>query len=240
MEYARWSRQIPLFENGPKDQEKLLKAKITVVGAGGLGSALLMYTVAAGIRNIQLIEHQKVEESNLNRQILYGEKDINTSKAHAAKRKLLEIDSQANVEIVEKKVEDSEKEIMLFDPDILVDCSDNFEARRFLNKLAHMIKKPFIYAMVEGFSGMSSAVYPYESACFECAFFGKVQKQGAVPIIGSTAGLAGTIEASLALQIILGKKPLFGELLVFNLRSKPTLQILKVNRRKDCYVCGKS
>ncbi|MCX7831554.1 MAG: HesA/MoeB/ThiF family protein [Actinobacteria bacterium] len=237
MEYARWSRQILIFENGVKDQEKLLKARITVVGAGGLGSALLMYTVAAGIRNIQLIEHQRVEESNLNRQILYGEGDINTSKALAAKRKLLEIDSQANVEVVEKKVEDSEKEIILFDPDILIDCSDNLEARRFLNRIAHIIKKPFLYAMVEGFSGMLSVVYPYESACFECAFFGKVQKEGTTPILGATAGFAGALEASLAVQIILGKKPLFGELLSIDL-NKPSLQTLKVNRRKDCYVCG--
>lgn len=235
--FERWTRQIPLFKNNIEDQERLLKSRITVVGAGGLGSAALYYLAAAGAGNLQIVEPEKVETSNLNRQIIYDEESIGKLKAELAEEKLKRFNHKISIYTVLKKAQDSFSEIKDFNPDLIIDCSDNLETRFYLNEIAHSLHVPLVYAMVEGLKGMVSCVYPYESACFNCVFEGKSSSTRVPPVLGVTPGIAGTIEAAVAIFIVLGQKPLFNRMLSFDL-SDFSFHNIDLNRRKGCHVCN--
>lgn len=235
----RWKRQILLFENGEKDQQKIGNGRVTVAGAGGLGSSCLYYLVAAGVRNIQLIDPEKVEISNLNRQILYTTDDIGSIKVEVAKKRLRELYPDASIEPVCKRVEDSKEDILGFKPDVIVDCTDNFSARMFLNSVSIKNKIPAVFAMVEGFQGICFPVYPLETACFNCLFETKKTDKNEIPVLGVAPGLAGILEASIALQILLKKRPLFNEMLHFDVENF-SFKLIKTRMRRSCSFCGSS
>lgn len=237
LELERWIRQIPLFEKGPVDQSRIASAKVAVVGAGGLGSPVLLYLAAAGVRHFFIADSEQVEISNLNRQVLFTEEDIGERKVVAAKRRLTALDRSVEVVACDKRVEESAKEVKLFKPQVVVDCTDSLETRRFLNRLCISLSVPFVTAMVEGLKGMNACIYPKESACFECTFGGKASKNKVPPVLGVTAGIAGMIEAACCLKIIVGEKPLFNEVLRFDL-NEFAFEKIKTSRRSGCPACG--
>lgn len=232
-----WSRQIPLFEEGFKDQEKLRNGRVVVSGAGGLGSAVLYYLSAAGTGNLLIIDKDTVDETNLNRQILYNTGDIGRQKAKVASERISLLNPYLKAVPVTKKLEESKAEILDFKPELIVDCLDNLDARLFLNKIAHDLSVPFISAVVQGFEARLHVVYPFESACLSCIYEGKKSAAQTPPVIGVTPGIAGVIEAAVAINIMLGRKPLKNKLLRVDLREI-TFKTFEIEKRRDCPVCS--
>lgn len=236
IDFERYIRQLPLFENGGTDQEELLSARVTVVGAGGLGCSCLIYLAAAGVGYIQIVDYQSVEHSNLNRQILYEPADIGSMKAAVAAEKLARFNPDITVQPISASLAQARRAVLEFSPRLIIDCTDSMEARFEINRLSLALRIPAVFAMVEGFQFMTGTVYPGETACFACVFSSKASSASPPPVIGVTPGTAGIIEAAVAVQILLGKKPLAGKILNADLKSM-SFEFFRTNRRSDCPVC---
>jgi molybdopterin/thiamine biosynthesis adenylyltransferase len=236
-ELGRYDRQIMIF--GKKAQEKLKKAKVAIVGVGGLGSPISIYLTAAGVGYLSLIDEQKLELSNLNRQILYGEKDLNKkAKSVTAKEKLKQLNSQIKIKTWDKRICRENIEDLLNDVDIAVDALDNFETRYLLNEFCVNHRKPLIHAAVEGFYGQITTIVPGKTACLRC-LFPNPPNRIKFPIIGVTAGLFGILEANEVIKLITGYGDnLIGKLFTYDLcHNKAECTDIKPN--PSCPVCSK-
>ena len=204
----RYDRQIRIF--GVEGQEKLKKAKVAVVGVGGLGSPVAYYLAAAGVGTLLLIDEQTPELSNLNRQILHWEEDIDKSpKPVSAKWKLERFNSDIKVEtFVGKLTKDNIKEV-LTGVDVVVDCLDNFETRYLLDEFAHKRGIPLVHGAIEGMFGQVTTIIPGKTKCLREIFPKPLKKKENLPILGATAGVIGTIQAAEVVKLITG----YGEVL---------------------------
>jgi molybdopterin/thiamine biosynthesis adenylyltransferase len=238
---SRYLRQMAMEGFGEAGQRSLKDATVTVMGVGGLGSPASMYLAAAGIGRMILVDYQAPELSNLNRQVLHWEEDVEngTMKAESAADKLRRMNSE--IEIVPKmaRIGDADLCDVVEDSAVIVDCLDNFEARRSLN--VHCVKErvPMVHAAVEGFSGQLTVIVPGITPCLECLFPRPLAKKPIVPIIGFTAGVVGCMEAAEAVKLITGiGQPLAGRMLVGDL-SNNYWEVVEVERNDRCRVCGK-
>jgi molybdopterin/thiamine biosynthesis adenylyltransferase len=237
---TRYLRQIAIAGFGDGSQESLKRSTVTVMGAGGLGSPVSMYLAAAGVGRLILVDFQSPELSNLNRQVLHWESDVvdGTMKAVSAANKLREMNSE--IEIVPKvaKIGTDDLGGVVEDSSVIVDCLDNFEARKILN--VHCVKEqiPYVHAAVEGFSGQLTVIIPGRTPCLECLFPISPSRRGLVPIIGFTAGVFGCMEAAEAVKLITGVgEPLAGKVLMGDL-SINYWETIEVERNTHCPVCG--
>ncbi len=239
----RYSRQIILPNVGGKGQEKLLAARVLIIGAGGLGSPAALYLASAGIGKIGIVDSDKVELNNLQRQILHTSKDVGKPKVASAKDTLKAINP--DVEVIPYKLRLSSKNIMdiIKNYDIIVDGSDNFPTRYLVNDACVISRKPLSHGGIFRFDGQAITILPGESACYRC-LFPEPPPPGLVPscqeagILGAVAGVIGTIQANEVLKYILGIVNLLtGKLLVFNALDSSFRQV-KVPRDPKCPVCG--
>lgn len=239
----RYSRQIILPEVGGTGQKKLLQAKVLIIGCGGLGSPCSYYLASAGIGKIGLVDSDKVELNNLQRQIVHFMKDVGKQKTESAKEKLESINS--DIEIVTYPIRLTSKNILdiIKNYDIIVDGSDNFPTRYLVNDACVMSKKPFSHAGILRFDGQAITIIPHQGPCYRC-LFPEPPPPGMVPscqeagILGVVAGILGVIQATEVLKYILGKGDiLIGKLLVFN-ALEMTSRKLNIQRNKDCSICG--
>ncbi|MCK4618127.1 ThiF family adenylyltransferase [Candidatus Aerophobetes bacterium] len=237
-ELRRYDRQIMIF--GKYAQEKLKKAKVAIVGVGGLGSPISIYLTAAGVGYLFLIDEQKPELSNLNRQILYGEEDLNKkAKSVSAKEKLKRLNSQIKIKTWAKRICRENIEDLLNDVDIVVDALDNFETRYLLNEFCVKGRKPLIHAAVEGFYGQITTIVPGKTACLRC-LFPNAPKKIKFPIIGVTAGLFGILEANEVIKLITGHGDnLRGKLFTYDLRQNKA-ECIEIKPNPSCPVCSES
>ncbi|MDP2912557.1 MAG: molybdopterin-synthase adenylyltransferase MoeB [Candidatus Omnitrophota bacterium] len=240
----RYSRQILLPNIGGKGQEKLLKASVLVIGAGGLGSPASLYLAAAGVGKIGIVDSDAVELSNLQRQILHSTEDVGRPKAESAKARLISLNP--DVEVVAIKVRLTSVNILdiIKDYDIIVDGSDNFPTRYLVNDACVISGKPLSHGGIFRFDGQAMLIYPGKGPCYRC-LFPEPPPPGAMPscqeagILGAVAGIIGMVQANEALKVILGiGEPLIGRLLVFNALSS-SFRIVKVPKNEDCAVCGR-
>lgn len=241
----RYSRQIILPKLGGRGQEKLLNARVLVIGAGGLGSPAVLYLTAAGAGKIGIVDSDKVELNNLQRQIVHSTKNVGKQKVESAKERLNAINP--DVEVVAHNLRITSNNIMdiIKDYDIVIDGSDNFPTRYLVNDACVMAKKPLSHGGIFRFDGQAITILPGESACYRC-LFPEPPPPGLVPscqeagILGAVAGIIGTIQANEALKYILGiGTPLAGKLLVFNALDS-SFRTVKVPKNPDCPVCGKN
>ncbi len=231
----RYDRQIMLL--GVENQKRLKDSRILVVGAGGLGSAVLNYLAAAGIGNIILVDNGIVELSNLNRQILYSEEDLGRPKAKVACEKLKKLNSEINIECLEDVFTYELGEELIKKVDIAIDALDNWESRFTLNKLCVKYRKPFVHAGIEGWYGQITTIFPGKGPCLYC-LIRKARSKEKIPVIGVTPGVLGALEAAEAIKIVLGiGEPLIGRLLIVDLYSMD-FKIITVKRDPKCPVCG--
>jgi len=237
-ELRRYDRQIMIF--GKNAQEKLKKAKIAIVGLGGLGSAVSMYLTVAGIGYLSLVDEQKPELSNLNRQILYGEEDLNRkAKSASAKEKLKQLNSQIKIKTFSKRICRENIEDLLNDVDIVVDALDNFETRYLLNEFCVKTRKPFIHAAVEGFYGQITTIVPGKTPCLNCLLPNPPKKKVKFPIIGVTTGFFGVLEANEVIKLVIRcGKNLVGKLFIYDLFRNEG-EWIKIKPNPSCPVCGK-
>ncbi|MFA4646354.1 ThiF family adenylyltransferase [Pyrococcus kukulkanii] len=217
-ELERYDRQIMLF--GVEGQEKLKRAKVAVVGVGGLGSPVAYYLTAAGVGTILLIDEQTPELSNLNRQILHWEEDLGRNpKPLSAKWKLERFNSDVRIETFVGKLTQENVHEVLKNVNIIVDCLDNFETRYLLDDYAHERGIPLVHGAVEGLYGQVTTIIPGKTRRLR-EIFPKVRKKGKFPILGATAGIIASIQVAEVVKLITGYgKPLANKLLIIDLAN---------------------
>lgn len=241
----RYSRQIILPNVGGKGQEKLLAAKVLIIGAGGLGSPAALYLASAGIGTLGIVDSDKVELNNLQRQIIHSVKEVGRPKVESARDRINAINKDVKVIIYNLRVTSENISDIIKDYDIVVDGSDNFPTRYLVNDACVLSKKPLSHGGIFRFDGQAITILPGKSACYRC-LFPEPPPPGLVPscqeagILGAVAGVIGTIQANEVLKYILGVGDLLsGKLLVFNALDSSFRQV-KVPRDPKCPICGKN
>lgn len=247
----RYARQMVLPEMGREGQSRLSRGSVLCIGAGGLGSPALLYLAAAGIGRIGIIDHDKVEVSNLQRQVIFRESDEGRAKADAAKEALLALNSSIQIEIYQERFTAQNAEALFKSYDVILDGTDNFTAKFLINDAAVKFSKPWVYASILGFEAQVSTFYARKGPCYRCLFphppTGHVPNCAEAGVIGAIAGMAGSIEALEVIKLILGEEwcaakglePLIGQLLLIDARSM-TMRKISLEKDPDCPVCSKA
>jgi adenylyltransferase/sulfurtransferase len=219
----RYARHIVLPEIGEGGQEKLLASKVLVIGAGGLGSAVIAYLAAAGIGKIGIVEPDRVELSNLQRQILFETADIGRGKAVSARDRVQEVNPDCQVEIFEERIAAGNACELVRGFDIVADGCDNFETRFAVSEACNREKKPLVSAAISAFSAQISTFKPYLGEghpCYRCLVPQAPRREitcAQEGIIGPLAGMAGSIQALEVIKELLGiGEGLSGKLLVID------------------------
>jgi len=236
-ELERYSRQIMISGFGEEGQAKLKKAKVFIAGVGGLGSVTATYLAAAGVGLIRLVDHDRVELSNLNRQIVHRDEDIGKNKVDSAAKRLREINPEVKIEAVAETITEVNISELLAGYDLIVDAMDNLPIRYLLNKTAIEKRIPFFHGAVSGFEGRAMTVIPGQTACLRCVYRGAVV-EGSFPVVGVTPGVIGCIQATEVIKYIVGMGQLLGNrLLVYDGLNMKFTQF-KVKRDPNCQHCG--
>ncbi len=236
-ERNRYDRQISIPGFGETGQEKLKQAKVVIAGCGGLGSPAAIYLAAAGVGTIRIIDHDKVELSNLNRQVLHWDKDLGRSKVESGQEKLSRMNKNINIEPVNETITDKNVSSLIAGFNVVIDALDNLPTRFILNEAAIGQGIPFIHGAVYGLEGRVMTVIPGKSACLRCLYQGTPPQQK-FPVLGTTPAVVGAIQATEAVKLITGiGKLLTNRLLIYDgLNMKFTE--LKVNLKFDCEHCA--
>jgi len=239
----RYAHQIILDEIGIKGQEKLLKAKVFILGVGGLGSPVLMYLASAGIGTLGIADFDKVELSNLQRQILFDTKSINKLKVEIAKKKINSINPNVKINIYKKKITNLNINKIIPEYDIVVDGSDNFETKYLINDACIKNKKILISASLNGFEAQiitfKAWIKSTNNPCYRCLFPENYKNTNTYNcreggIIGGLAGTIGSLQSVEVIKEILNiGESLNGKLLIIDLLNG-NLKKLKVKRNKKC------
>ena len=239
----RYAHQIILDEIGIKGQEKLLKAKVFILGIGGLGSPVLMYLASAGIGTLGIADFDKVELSNLQRQILFDTKSINKLKVEIAKKKINSINPNVKINIYKKKITNLNINKIIPEYNIVVDGSDNFETKYLINDACIKNKKILISASLNGFEAQIITFKPWikstNNPCYRCLFPENYKNTNTYNcreggIIGGLAGTIGSLQSVEVIKEILNiGESLNGKLLIIDLLNG-NLKKLKVKRNKKC------
>lgn len=242
-ELARYSRHLSLREIGVSGQEKLKAARVLVVGAGGLGSPALLYLAAAGIGTVGIVDFDRVDISNLQRQVLFDTEDVGISKAEAARTRLLALNPQLQVELHNEQLLASNALEIIRRYDLVLDGTDQFATRYLVNDACVLLSKPLVSAAIHRFEGQAFTYAPKLGPCYRC-LFPEPPPAGAVPncaeagVLGVLPGVMGTLQATEAIKLITG----IGDLLVGRLLTYDALDMrfgeLKFLAREDCAICG--
>jgi adenylyltransferase/sulfurtransferase len=236
-ERTRYERQIKIDDWGEAGQERLRKGRVLIAGLGGLGGPAAYYLAAAGAGRLLLWDRDRVELSNLNRQILYGETDRGRGKAETAAGRLRSLNSGIEVEAVPGEIGREALDARAGDFDLIVDCLDNFETRFLLNRWAVERGVPLVHGGVRAMQGQATVVMPGEGPCLECLFGGMDSERG-TPVLGAAVGTVGTLLAVEALKLLTGMgRPLIGRMLIFD-GLAGAFREMEVAREPDCPVCG--
>jgi len=239
----RYSRQIVLSEIGVEGQEKLLSAKVLVLGAGGLGSAALLYLAASGIGTIGIVDYDSVDLSNLHRQVIHNSNDLQKLKVISAKEKINKLNPDVNVITFNEKLDKNNIERLFKDFDIIVDGLDNFRDKFLVNDYCVYLNKKLVHAGVIGFEGQLLTVIPGKSACLRCYFPDKEpddfrQNCKEIGVLGSCVGVLSTLQATEVLKLILEiGKPLTNRVLKFNALDLSFYEFKINGKNKDCKTC---
>ena len=234
-DFKRYSKQIILKKVGISGQKKIFSSKVLVIGAGGLGCPLILYLANSGVGNIGIVDHDRIEISNLNRQILYTHKDVGKFKATQAKKIIKNINNKIKVDTYIRKISKKNISKILHKFDVICDGTDNFSARYLINDYCLKNKKILISAAISKFEGqVFNFNFKRNIPCFRC-FMPEVPDEDnnceTAGIVPSLAGITGTLQANEVLKTILKtKNDLVGKILIFNLL---TLHFRKIKLTKD-------
>lgn len=244
-ELIRYSRHFSLPEVGVTGQKKLKAARVLCIGAGGLGSPLLIYLAASGIGTIGIVDADLVDLSNLQRQLLYTTNDLKKPKAATAKDKLLQINPELIVKNYNIYLKKDNAFDLIKDYDIVVDGTDNFATRYLVNDVCFYLKKPNVYASIFQFEGQCSVFNFQEGPCYRC-LYPEPPPQGLIPncaeggILGVIAGIMGSIQANEVIKLILNiGESLAGRLLTVDALSM-RFKEYQIHKHFDCCLCIKN
>lgn len=243
----RYSRHIILEDISVKGQEKLLNAKVLIIGTGGLGAPAAMYLGAAGVGTIGLVDADTVDLSNLQRQIIHSTKDIHKPKVISGKETINAINPDVNVVTYQDRATSSNIIDIIKDKDydFIIDGTDNFPVKFLINDACVMLKKPFSHAGIIRFQGQTMTYLPSEGPCYRCVFKNPpppdvvptCQQAGVLGVMG---GVIGSIQATEAIKYITGVGELLNGYLLTYDAKKMEFRKVKLSHDKKCAICGEN
>ena len=241
----RYSRHLLLPEVGVSGQFKLANARVALVGAGGLGSPAALYLAAAGVGKLTLIDNDRVERSNLQRQVIHTDGRVGMPKTTSAGLTLSALNPSVRLELREQRLVADNVESLLFGHDLIIDGADNFPTRYLLDAASRNLKIPLIYGAVHRFTGQVSVFDPRrdDSPCYRCLFPEPPSAEDApncseAGVLGVLPGIIGLLQCSEAIKLIIGKgRPLVGRLLCFDALNA-SFRELALTRDPDCPGCN--
>ena len=242
-EIKRYSRHLILPEVGLAGQLKLKQSSALIIGAGGLGVPLTQYLSAAGVGRLGIVDFDVIDETNLQRQVLYGTRDVGRKKLEVAMERVAQINPNVDVQGYETRLTSDNALGILKDYDVVIDGTDNFPTRYLVNDASVLLKKPNVYGSIFRFEGQASVFDAQRGPCYRC-LYAEPPPPGLVPscaeggVLGVLPGIVGSIQATEAIKLLLGRgDTLVGRLLVFDaLRMK--FRELKLRKNPDCPICG--
>jgi sulfur-carrier protein adenylyltransferase/sulfurtransferase len=241
-EIRRYSRHLSLPEIGVAGQEKLQAGRVLVIGTGGLGSPAALYLAASGIGNLGVLDFDRVEESNLQRQVLYDTASVGMPKAELARMRLAALNPELQVEAHQTELCAANVRGIFDKYDVIVDGSDRIATRYLVNDACVIYGKSLVSAAIHRFEGQAMTYVPGSGPCYRCLF--PQVADGAAPncaeagVLGVLPGVLGAIQATEAIKLVVGfGVPLIGRLLTYD-ALEMRFQELRFKRREDCAVCG--
>src|SRR3954468_10788973 len=245
-ELQRYSRHLIMPEVTVEGQKRLKAARVLCIGAGGLGSPAALYLAAAGVGRLGLVDFDRVDLSNLQRQILHGTKDVGRSKLESARDRLRDLNPKIGIELHESRFSSRNAAGLVEQYDVVVDGSDNFPTRYLSSDVCVWARKPNVYGSVFRFEGQATVFAPHlRGPCYRC-LFPEPPEPGTVPncaeagVLGVLPGIIGLLQAIEAIKLIVGLgEPLTGRLLYFD-ALKMGFREFAVRRDSECPVCGNS
>jgi adenylyltransferase/sulfurtransferase len=247
-QFRRYARHLILDEVGEEGQERLLQSRVLVIGAGGLGSPLLLYLAAAGVGTIGVVDNDRVDITNLQRQIVHATRNVGVLKVESARDTLAAVNPDIRVETHPFRLGPDNAEAMAAGYDLVADGSDNFATRYLLTDLCCRLEKPLVAAALSAFEGQLSTFRPYRGAghpCYRCLFRDPpppdlVPRCEEAGILGAVAGVLGTLQAVEVLKELLGLgDSLDGRLLLYDaLRAR--FHSIRIAKDPECPTCGNS
>jgi molybdopterin/thiamine biosynthesis adenylyltransferase/rhodanese-related sulfurtransferase len=240
----RYSRHLLIPEIGIEGQQKLLDAKVLLLGAGGLGSPTALYLAAAGVGTLGIVDNDEVDLSNLQRQVIHTTDRIGVPKVDSAEQSINAINPDVNVVKYPTRLDASNIVEIIEGYDVIVDGVDNFPTRYLLNDASVRLKIPVVSAAILGFEGQLSVFAPYEGPCYRCLFRVPPPAElapscGANGVLGVLPGTMGLLQATEVIKLITGAgEPLIGRLLMYDALSATTSEV-KVRRDPECPICSR-
>jgi adenylyltransferase/sulfurtransferase len=234
-ERRRYSRQLETV--GAEGQEKLKNARVLLAGAGGLGTPAATYLTAAGVGFIRVVDYDIIEETNFNRQILHWQADLGRQKTQSVAEKLRQINPYVTVEAVSEHIDAANIHTLAADVDLIVDAMDNFAARYLLNRAAIARRIPLFHGAIREFYGQATTLLPGRTACLRC-IFAEGPKAAAFSVLGATAGVIATIQATEVIKYLTGKGDLLADRLLLWDGLRAATDIIGVRRNPQCIDCG--
>lgn len=240
----RYSRHLLLPEVGPEGQQKLLDAKVLLLGAGGLGSPSALYLAAAGVGTLGIVDNDEVDLSNLQRQVIHSSDRIGIPKTDSAEQTITALNPDVNVQKYAVRLGPDNIMEILTGYDIVVDGLDNFPTRYLLNDASVRLQVPVVSAAILGFEGQLSVFKPYEGPCYRCLFPTPPPAElapscGANGVLGVLPGTMGLLQATEVIKLILDEgEPAIGRLLLYDALAA-TLSEVKIRRDPECPICSR-
>lgn len=242
-EKLRYSRQIMVNKIGESGQLALRNATVLIVGMGGLGNPVAMYLAAAGVGKLIIADGDTVDITNLQRQILFGQQDIEQNKADVAAEKLVLNNPDVDVEVVDEMLDQELANYYVQQVDLVVDCCDNITTRYLMNQTCIMFKKPFIVGAATGFDGQQFTIEPNkpQSACYQCVFPKMEQAPTdncqTIGVIGPVLAVIAGTQAIEAIKVLVGIQTSANKLALYD-GLHQHWQHIHVNKQSHCPVCG--
>ncbi len=244
-EVRRYSRHLIMPEVAMEGQTRLKAAKVLCIGAGGLGSPVIMYLAAAGVGTIGIVEFDVVDETNLQRQIIHGQSDVGRSKAESARETVAEINPNVNVVLHETRLDSENALDIIKDYDLIVDGTDNFPTRYLVNDACVLLHKPYVWGSIFRFEGQVSVFWADKGPCYRC-LYPEPPPPGMVPscaeggVLGVLCATIGSIQATEAVKLLTGTgNPLIGKLKIYD-ALEMDLKSIKVRKDPSCPICGEN
>ena len=244
-EVKRYSRHLIIPEVGMTGQKRLKNARVLCVGAGGLGSPALLYLAAAGVGTLGIVDFDVVDESNLQRQVIHGQSDVDRPKAQSARDSIREINPYVTVVLHEERL-DSDNAMEIFAQyDLIVDGTDNFATRYLVNDACVLLGKPYVWGSIYRFDGQASVFWAEHGPCYRC-LYPEPPPPGMVPscaeggVLGVLCASIGSIQVNEAIKVITGiGEPLAGRLMIYD-ALEMSYRSVRVRKDPECPVCGKN
>jgi len=242
-ERARYARHLVLPAIGEAGQERLKRARVLIVGLGGLGSPIALYLVAAGVGTLGLVDPDAVSFSNLQRQILHGEADLEAPKTVSARKRLIDLNPDVTLQLHPVAFDRLHGESLAQDYDVIVDGTDNFETRYAINEVCLSLGIPYVYGAIFRLEGQLSLFCTNDGPCYRCLFPEPPPKRSVMTgeeagILGAVPGTIGTLQATETIKRIVGIEPsLAGRLLIYDARAL-RFEEIAIERNPACPSCS--